>query len=110
MIFLLYLYENHTVMILEAEIVEEEVIKVIAEICNELDIDAEIHQDFIPGNVIKSVILLSFISAIADALHINIPNNCYIFCDKDQNQLSIKETVAKIIYVFKNSKQESNVG
>ena len=89
---------------LEVEKIEEEVVKVISGICSKLKIDAAIDKEFCPGNFIKSQILLTFISSIADALDVIIPNNCYIFCDKNQKQLTIEETTHKIIKYAKRKK------
>ncbi|MBF4519165.1 hypothetical protein IRZ71_22660 [Flavobacterium sp. ANB] len=109
MILLLYLYGNLTVMILEADKIENEVIRIIEEICTKLKIEVKVDSEFCPGNFIKSQVLLTFISVIEDNLELVIPNECYIFCDKDQRQLTIRETSQKIINVVKKTKQNSNV-
>lgn len=87
---------------IEPELIEEELIAVITEICTELEIDGIINKDFRPGDYIKSQVLLDTISAIEEALNIIIPNEVYIFSEKNHKQLSIEETVQKIIIVAKN--------
>ncbi len=87
---------------LEADIVEEEVIAVVKEICEALKISAVIDSEFCPGDYIKSQVLLDSITTIGDALGVTIPNECYVFSDKNRKQLSIKETVQKIIKVAKD--------
>ena len=84
---------------LQTELVEEEVIEIVKQICSILKIDATIDAECRPGDIIKSQVLLTAIGNIENTLGIKIPNDCYIFCDKNRKQLSIKETVAKIIKV-----------
>ncbi len=88
---------------IESDIIEKEVSAVIKEICTELEIDAVIDGKFRPGDFIKSQVLLDTISTIEEALKIIIPNEVYIFSEKDRKQLSIEETVQKIINVAKNA-------
>ncbi len=82
---------------LEAEIIEKEVISIVEEICGTLKIEAIIDGQFCPGNYIKSQVLLDAIGIIEEALGITIPNDCYIFSEKNRTQLSIKDTVKKIL-------------
>lgn len=89
--------------ILQDEKVEEEVITIVKEICEALKINAVVDSEFCPGNYIKSQVLLDSITTIGDALGVIIPNEYYVFSDK-KKQLSIKETVQKIIKVAKNGK------
>lgn len=99
------MYENHTIMeALTAETIEAEVISIIKEICEELSIDVDVDKDFTPGDLIKSHVLLDTISTISDAIGIQIPNDCYIFCDKYNRQFTIEEAVEKIIKTSKNGK------
>lgn len=92
-------------MVTLAEVqIKEEVTKVVKEICSKLKIDVVVDADFCPGEYIKSQILLTFIGSIADALSVTIPNDSYIFSDKNQKQLSIKETAQKILKVAKHGK------
>jgi hypothetical protein len=86
---------------LQAELVETEVLNVIREFCMTLKIDIPIDVEFCPGNFIKSQVLLTAISTIQDALGVTIPNDCYVFSNKDNKQLSIKETAQKILTVAK---------
>ncbi len=86
---------------LQSEQVEEKVISVVKEYCKILKIDAIINGEFCPGDFIKSQVLLTAISTIEDALGITIPNDCYVFSDKRNKQLSIKETTQKILNVAK---------
>lgn len=87
---------------LQAAIVENELTALIKDYCEtlELDLPKTIDSDFIPGNFIKSQVLLTAICDIAVILNVEIPNNCYVFFEKNQRrQLSIKETVQKILEV-----------
>ena len=86
---------------LQAELVETEVLNVIREFCMTLKIDIPIDVEFCPGNLIKRQVLLTAISTIQDALGVTIPNDCYVFSNKDNKQLSIKETAQKILTVAK---------
>lgn len=86
---------------IEPDVIEKEVSAVIKEICTELEIDAIVDSKFRPGDFIKSQVLLDTISTIEEALGISIPNEVYIFSEKDRKQLSIQETVQKIINVAK---------
>ena len=85
--------------LLKAEIVEQEVANVVKEICSVLKIEAVIDSECFPGTIIKSQVLLSVIGSIADALGVIIPNDCYIFREKNLKELTIKETAQKIIQV-----------
>ena len=91
---------------LKTEIVEEEVIEIVKQICGILKIDATIDAECRPGDIIKSQVLLTAIGSIEDILGIKIPTDCYIFCSKDRKQLSIKETAAKIIKVAQYEQQK----
>lgn len=85
-----------------AETVEKEVIAIMVGYCQNLEIvvPAPINADFIPGNFIKSHVLLTAIGDIAVALNVEIPPECYIFFEKaTRRQLSIGETVDKILKV-----------
>lgn len=83
----------------EKEMVERQVKAVIQEICNELKLPVLVQDGFCPGTLIKSQVLVDAISVIEEALNITIPEDCYIFSNKDNKQLSIQETVEKIIQV-----------
>ena len=90
-----------------AETVEKEVIAIIADYCQNLEIEVQtpVSAGFIPGNFIKSHVLLTAISDIAAVLDVQIPPECYIFFEKTKRkQLSIKETVEKILKVAINEK------
>lgn len=88
---------------LNPDIVEEQVVAVVKEICEALKIEVVIDGEFCPGNFIKSQVLLDTISTIEDALGITIPNEHYVFSEK-KKQLSVKEAVQKIIKVAKDGK------
>ena len=87
---------------LQAEQIEKEVIAIITDYCQilELEVPTSINKNFVPGNFIKSHVLLAAISDIAVALDVEIPPECYVFFEKsERRQLSIKETVEKILKV-----------
>lgn len=92
---------------LQAPVVENELTSLIKDYCQNLGLDLPktIDGDFIPGNFIKSQVLITAICDIAAILNVEIPNNCYIFFEKkERRQLSIKETVQKILEVAINEK------
>jgi hypothetical protein len=92
---------------LKTDIVENKLISIILDYCKilEMDIPEKVNADFVPGKYIKSHVLLTAISDISLVLDIEIPNNCYIFFDSAlRKQLSIKETVQKILRVAINAK------
>lgn len=89
---------------IEAELVEKEIIAVVTEICEALQIDGIIDRECCPGTFIKSQVLLDSICNIEDALGIVIPVEYYVFSEKNNRQLSIKETAEKILKVAKNGK------
>jgi hypothetical protein len=83
---------------------EQTVIAVVKKICKKLKIEANIDNEFCPGKFIKSQVLLTFISEIAEELHVKIANKHYIFSNGKDEQLSIHETAEKILKVAENVK------
>ena len=93
-------------MVLDIKNVENELLSSIEEIKKKFKLDLNITTDVCPGTVgIQSQILVTVMGRIARKLDINIPDNCYIFHDRNpRRQLSIREAAQKLIKVVKNGK------
>ncbi|MEQ9468001.1 MAG: hypothetical protein RLN88_11355 [Ekhidna sp.] len=93
-------------MILDIKTVERELVSSIDEIKKKFKLDHTINGDFIPGACgIQSQILLTVMGRIATRLDIHIPDNCYIFHDRNnRQQLSIRGAAKKLLTVVKNGK------
>lgn len=80
------------------DLVEKEIIKTVEEINNILKIEALVNEDFCPGSLIMSQVLITAMVRIGRILQVTIPDSCYIFHDKKtQKQLTIKEATQKLI-------------
>jgi hypothetical protein len=89
--------------ILDHNLIQEEIVRTIAEVNSMLKLDTAINGDYCPGALISSQILITVMGRIGKALGVIIPDNCYIFHDKKtQNQLTIKEATQKLIKVVEN--------
>lgn len=82
---------------LQTQTIEQEIINIITGLCEKSKIGETVDGDFCPGSYIKSHVLISIIPEIENKIGITIPLACYIFSDKDKNQLSIKKAVAKLL-------------
>ncbi len=90
---------------IDQAIIENEIIKQVEDIKNNFNIQTDVDIDSCPGLIagITSQILVTVISRLQPALGIIIPNNTYIFHNKEKNkQLTIKEAAQKLIKVAKN--------
>ena len=88
-----------TMVNLSYGLVEKEIIRTIEEINESTEnIALLIDEDFCPGNLIMSQILLTAMVRIGRKLDVIIPDSCYIFHDKKAKmQLSIKDATLKLI-------------
>lgn len=93
-------------MNLTSERVEKEITTAINEVKQRLKISATINVDVCPGDItgMTSQILITVIGRIANSLGVSVPNNCYIFHDKNSGQLSIKQAAQKLIKAATNGK------
>lgn len=91
---------------LTSDRVEKEITKAVNEIKGRLKIKATIDGDSCPGDIvgITSQILVTVIGRIANNLGVTLPNNVYIFHDKNSGQLSIKQATQKFIKSATNGK------
>lgn len=85
--------------------VEQAIVEIVDEIKRKLGLDTVIDIDCIPGNLIRSQVLLTAMGRIGSALGVTIPNNRYIFHDTKKRQLTIKEAAQKLLNVTENGKQ-----
>ncbi|HMK16851.1 MAG TPA: hypothetical protein VK492_01520 [Chitinophagaceae bacterium] len=91
---------------LELTRVEKEITKAIDETTNMLKIDAAVNEDYCPGILIPSQVLVTLMARIGRSLGVMIPDSCYIFHDKkNHQQLSIKEAAKKLIKEAKNGNE-----
>lgn len=86
--------------------VEAEIIKAVEDVNKNLKIGATVNTSCCPGDDgFSSHILLHIMSRLQDTLGIIIPNNVYIFHDKDSHkQLSIEDAAIKLIKLAKHGK------
>lgn len=90
--------------VLELEKLEQDVISIIQEVCNNLEVEETVNQNFFPGNYIMSQVLVSIFPQIEIKTGIEIPVDCYIFHDsKTKKQLNIKDAVIKLSKLFKKN-------
>lgn len=88
---------------IEPAVAEKEIIKIIKEINDTLEAGVAVDSECCPGVFFKSQVLVTAIGRVAAALNVIIPNNCYIFFNKQAHkQLSIKESALKLIKEAKN--------
>lgn len=90
---------------LQAEKIEMEIINIIKGLCEKLNIDETVNSDFCPGTFIRSHVLVSIVPEIEIKTGITIPLECYIFNDKDNNPLSIKNAVDKLLKEITKAKK-----
>lgn len=89
---------------LSCETVENEIISTVKEICSTLKIVAEVDNNCIPAFIgFSSQALITVMGRLEQKLNIIIPNNCYIFIDKDNNKLSIEGAAKKLIKIAKKN-------
>ncbi|HWW37737.1 hypothetical protein, partial [Pedobacter sp.] len=69
-----------------------------------LKLGANIDRDCCPDLIgIRSPVLITIMARVSAILDVNMPDNCYIFHDKDShNQLTIKDAALKFIKLAKN--------
>lgn len=85
---------------LDPSVVENEIINFIKEHQEALQIDHPISSEVCPGDIgVASQFLLKVMGRIGHKLSVRIPNNRYIFHDKNRKQLSIREAAIKFIKV-----------
>ncbi len=92
---------------LQVEKIEQEIITIIKELCEKLNIDEAIDGNFCPGEFIRSQVLVSIVPYIESKTGITIPLDIYIFNDKDNNPLSIKSAVDKLLKETKKVKKKN---
>lgn len=98
------MYEIPTIMELELEKIEQEIVAIIKKVCSQQQIEEEIDANFCPGKYIMSQVLVSIVPEIESKIGMSIPLECYIFYDNNKNreQLSIKGAVKKLLKVAKH--------
>ena len=71
-----------------------------------VDSDAEVNNECRPGIIgIRSQILVDITGRLEEKLEIIVPNNCYLFRDKDGiRELTIREAAEKLIKISKHAK------
>ena len=86
--------------------VESELMNSIQEVKEMFNLGDPITGDVCPGSIgIASQVLIDVMVRIGSKLGVSIPDNAYIFYDKDsRKQLSIREAAQKLINVSKNGK------
>ena len=88
---------------IENHIVENAIIQEIEELkgLSSVDANAEINNECKPGAIgVRSQILVDIMGKLEEVLNIIIPNNCYIFREKDGiTELSIKKAAEKLIKI-----------
>ena len=94
---------------IENYIVEDAIIQEIEKIkgLSSVDPDAEINKECKPGAIgVRSQILVDIMGKLEESLEIVIPNNCYIFRDRDGiKELTIREAAEKLKNLAKYAKQ-----
>lgn len=90
---------------IENYIVEEAIIQEIEKLkgLSTVDSDAEIDKECKPGIIgVRSQILVDIMGKLEEILQVTIPNNCYIFRDRDGiTEFSIKAAAEKLIKIAK---------
>ena len=87
---------------IEQAAVEKAIIKIIEEINENLEYEINVVGGCSPGAFFKSHVLVTAMGRIARILDVVIPNNCYIFSEKQNNrQNTIIEAAQKLIKVAK---------
>lgn len=82
---------------IEADEIEQKITAVLDEIKEQLETEVTIDGECRPSAFFKSQVLVTAIGRIADALDVDIPDNCYPFFDKrTKRQLTIKEIALAI--------------
>ena len=93
---------------IENHIVEDAIIKEIEKLrgLSTVDADADINKDCKPGIIgIRSQILVDITGKLEEILEVVIPNNCYIFRDKDGiTEFTIKQAAENLIKIAKKEK------
>jgi hypothetical protein len=94
--------------ILEAEQIENEIVKIVQRICAQQKIVEEITPESCPGKLLMSQVLVSITPEIEARVGVSIPVECYIFHDNNKNKekLSIKKAVNKLLKVSKYEQQQ----
>ncbi|RCR67524.1 hypothetical protein [Larkinella punicea] len=93
---------------LDPSVVELELVKIVDEVNKNISrLDIDIDTSCCPGDIgISSQILITIMGRVSNNLGITIPDDCYIFHDKDSHkQLSIKEAAQKLIEKAKDGNQ-----
>lgn len=88
-------------MKLDLEKVQEELKKIIGDISSKRGIKTSITGDTCPHDIgIKSPVLISVMVVLGDILNVDIPEDSYIFHDKPNKQLTIKEASIKLMNIL----------
>lgn len=110
------MYENLTIFVsksyimvnIENHIVEDAIIQEIEKLkgLSSVDAEAEISKECKPGVIgVRSQILVDIMGKLEELLEVVIPNNCYIFRDRDGiTELTIREAAEKLIKIAKHAK------
>ena len=93
---------------IESHIVEDAIIVQIEKLkgLSTVDPEAKIDKECKPGVIgIRSQVLVDIMGILEESLAVVIPNNCYIFRDRDGvKELTIAEAAAKLIKISKYAK------
>jgi len=95
-----FVFKSYTMVQIENYIVEDAIIKEVGKLkgLSTVSPQAVIDQDCKPGVIgIRSQVLVDIMGILEEVLEIVIPNNCYIFRDRDGiTELSIKDAAEKL--------------
>lgn len=93
---------------IEQDIVENAIIHEIENLkgLSNIPTDTEINKESKPGVIgVRSQILVDIMGKLEEVLNINIPNNCYIFRERDGiTELSIAKAAEKLLKIATHAK------